>query len=104
MANQPNGTIYPGRWKGMKAAVADLDKGGLQLNEYPRLPSPPFHSAYTRLLKTECGVAWKVVKSPKYSATLRASVAGYHDVMRAEIEYRFRRDILKKLRSRAQGK
>gem|GEM_PF-4475931 len=54
-ANQPNGTIYPGRWKGMKAAVADLDKGVLQLNEYPPLPSPPFHSAYTRLLKTECG-------------------------------------------------
>ncbi|HAY81473.1 MAG TPA: hypothetical protein DCY79_16840 [Planctomycetaceae bacterium] len=104
MANQPNGKIHPGRWKGMKAAVADLDKGVLQLNEYPPLPSPPFHSAYTWLLQTECGVGWQLVKSPKYSEALRGSVAGYHDVMRAEIEYRFGRDILTQLRSRAQGK
>ena len=88
---------------GVKAALADLEKGILKQKEYPPLPSPAFHVTYKRLLRTECGVAWEVVKSPKYSEALQASVAGYNDVMRAEVEHRFGRDILKKLWNRAQG-
>lgn len=102
-ANQPNGKMDPDRLMGMKAALADLEKGILKQKEYPPLPSPAFHATYTRLLRTECGVAWEVVNSPKYSEALRASVAGYNDVMRAEVEHRFGRDILKKLWNRAQG-
>jgi hypothetical protein len=100
----------PARLKGMKAAVADLEKGVLKQKEYPPLPYGSDHSKFVRLLKSECGVEWQVVKtgestpSKESRAALRRETAGYNAVMRAEIEQRFGRDILNKLMKKARAR
>lgn len=89
------------RLKGMKAAISDLEKGVLKQKEYPPLPYPPHYPKFIRLLEAECNVEWEVVKGPAASKELREEVGGYNDVMRAEIEHRFGRDLFDKLQIQA---
>jgi hypothetical protein len=101
--DKPEGTS-PSRLKGMKAAIADLEKGTVKQKEYPALPYSPSHREFIRLLKKECAVEWQVVKSPDSSSKqLREEVDGYNDVMRAEIRHRFGSDIFEKLHRKAKA-
>jgi hypothetical protein len=92
------------RLEGMKAAIADLEKGTLMQKEYPPLPYPPGYTDFIRLLESRCGVEWQVVTSTTDSKELREKLDGYNDVMRAEIEHRFGRDIFEKLQKKANAK
>ena len=97
----------PARLKGMKSAIADLEKGITKQKEYPALPYSPHYQDYIRLLKKECGVEWQVIKSPgdsRKKKTLSEEVGGYNDVMRAEISHRFGSDIFEKLHKKAKAK
>jgi hypothetical protein len=91
----------PDRLQGMKAAISDLEKGILKQKEYPPLPYPPHYPEFIRLLKSECHVEWEVIEQRADSDELREEVGGYNDVMRAEIEHRYGRDIFEKLQKRA---
>ena len=99
--NSPQRKPTVHRLKGMKAAISDLEKGLVKQKEYPPLPYPPHYPKFIRLLKSECDVEWEVVKGPTDSKELREEVGGYNDVMRAEIEHRFGRDIFEELQQRA---
>lgn len=106
LADQPKagsdkGKPNPARLKGMKAAIADIEKGLLKQKEFP-LPDPAWFGKYTELLKSECGVDWEVV-DPKNYKEGRAELDGYNDVMRTEIEHRFERGIFDKLQKKAKG-
>jgi hypothetical protein len=89
------------RVKGMKAAIADVEAGKLKQRS-GALPDPPWHGRYVELLNEECGVEWKAV-TDKPTAKLIAEMGGYNDVMRVEIEDRFGRGILDKLRNKAEA-
>jgi len=91
----------PDRFKGMKAALGDLQAGKLKQKSFP-LPAPPWHARYVELLKKECGVEWETLTG---EATLKkiTELAGYNDVMRVEIEHRFGRDILDTLQKKAEA-
>jgi hypothetical protein len=91
------------RLQGMKAAISDLENGVLKQKEYPALLYPPHYPKFIRLLKSECHVEWEVIESRADSDKLREEVGGYNDVMRAEIEHRYGRDIFEKLRKRAKS-
>jgi hypothetical protein len=99
-----SGTAKPSaaRLKGMKEALADIEKGQLRQKEFP-LPDPAWFGDYLKLLKDKCGVDWVTVEirvnDPKDP---RAEIDGYNDVMRVEIEHRFGKDILEKLRKQAE--
>lgn len=97
------------RMKGVMAATKDLESGILKQMEYPALPYSPADQEFIRLLKSECGIVWEVAKSkspPRSNESdhLREEVDGYNDVMEAEIEHRFGRDIFDTLRRKAQSK
>jgi hypothetical protein len=94
---QPN----PYRLRGMKAAIADIEAGKLN-QKSGALPDPPWHGRYVELLKKECGVEWETV-ADKPVAKLIANMGGYNDVMRVEIEDRFGRDILDKVKKKAEA-
>lgn len=91
------------RLKGMKEALADIEKGQLKQKEFP-LPDPAWFGDYLELLKKKCGVDWVTVEigsaDPKDP---RAEIDGYNDIMRVEIEHRFGKDILQKLRKQAES-
>jgi hypothetical protein len=89
------------RLKGMKDAVADLEKGLLQQKDYNDRPDSPEWANYVALLTKECGVKWVTVLRDKVSVE---EMEGYNDVMRAEIEHRFGRDIFDKLWKKAEEK
>ena len=91
----------PARLKGMKAAVADLEKGVLKQKEYPPLPYQAAYLNFIRLLKSKCGVEWDVINSTSVSQELLDEVGGYNVVMRADVEHRFGREIFAKLRKKA---
>jgi hypothetical protein len=91
----------PYRLKGMKAAIADIESGKLKQRS-GALPDPPWHGRYVELLNEECGVEWKAV-TDKPTAKLIAEMGGYNDVMRVEIEDRFGREKLDKLRKKAEA-
>lgn len=91
----------PARLTGMRAAIDDLANGSLRQKEYPPLPYPPGYPDFIQLLRSECGVEWQVIDSPVFAKELRDEVGGYNDVMPAEIEHRFGRDIFEKLRKKA---
>jgi len=95
-----SGTASPARLKGMKAAVADIEKGTLRRREF-LLPDPAWFGTYTALLKTECGVVWETVDPENYKNG-RAELDGYNDVMRAEVEHRHGKGVLDRLRKQAQ--
>jgi len=98
-ADLPKRKPNPERLKGMKAAVADIEKGLLKQKEFP-LPDPAWFAGYLALLKKECGVTWEMVNAKDYKEG-RAGLDGYNDVMRVEIEYRYERGILEKLEKQA---
>jgi hypothetical protein len=89
------GKPSPGRLKGMKEALADVEKGSLK-QLFPPAPFPPDHPEYVKLLKQECGVESEV------DSKAVDEMNGYNDVMRAEIEHRFGRGILDQLQKKAQ--
>ncbi|MEN1681036.1 MAG: hypothetical protein AAGJ46_15720 [Planctomycetota bacterium] len=64
------------------------------------MPYSPSYPPFIKLLKSECGVEWRVIKK-KHDKELQEEVDGYNDLMRAEIEHRFGREILQELRDRA---
>ena len=99
--------IGPGmaRLKGMKDALADLERSRLQLKEFP-LPAPGWFPAYLELLRKECGVEWQSVRFEdvlQEGTNPRAELDGYNDLMRVEIEHRHGPGILSKLRERAES-
>jgi len=89
----------PDRLKGMKAAVADIEVGKLKL-KYPPLPAPAWHGVYIDLVKKECGVDHELVR--EFTGKPGIEMRGYNDVMTVEIEYRFGKGILDKLREKAE--
>ena len=99
---EPN--VSAARLAGMNSAIADLRKMILMLKEYPPLPYAPHHPEYIRLLESEFQVSWKVINSKDDSQDLCEEVGEYNDVMRAEIEHLFGRDILERIEDRAKGK
>jgi hypothetical protein len=88
------------RLKGMKAAVADLEKGKLKLRSLP-LPDAAWQQQYIDLLRSEYGVAWETTDD--VSEPLGRELLGYNDVMRAEIEHRFGKDALQTLEKKAEA-
>jgi hypothetical protein len=91
------------RLKGMKEALAEIEKGHLRQKEFA-LPAPAWFGEYLKMLREKCGVNWITVgmrsEDPKDP---RAEIDGYNDVMRVEIEHRFGKDILKTLRQQAES-
>ena len=90
--------------KGAREAAAEIAAGRLKIKEYPPLPYSLQQINFIRLIKSECGVAWEVVKGPPDSPALRAEVAAYNDAMRGEINKKFGADIFQKLREKAEQK
>jgi len=90
----------PDRLKGMKAAIADVEKGVLKLIVLPT-PAPLWELEYHKLLQKECGVE---VTTAGFSPAEGGEKAnkGYDDVMTAEIEHRFGAGVLAKLQTRAE--
>jgi hypothetical protein len=108
VADSPNdqpGEAKPSaaRLKGMKEALAEIEKGHLRQKEFA-LPAPAWFGEYLKMLREKCGVNWITVEmrseDPKDP---RAEIDGYNDVMRVEIEHRFGKDILKTLRKQAES-
>jgi hypothetical protein len=93
--------VTPARLKGMKAAIADIEVGKLKQKLVPP-PAPPWWERYVKLLRKECGVELELVTG-ETTKELLAGMKGYNDVMRAEIEHRFGRDILNKLGEKAEA-
>lgn len=93
-------TMNIDRLKGMKAAVADLEKGKLKLRSLP-LPDAAWQQQYIDLLRSEYGVAWETTDD--VSEPLGRELLGYNDVMRAEIEHRFGQDALQTLQKKAEA-
>jgi hypothetical protein len=89
------------RLKGMKAAIADLEKGILK-QKFPPYPGSPQHIDYVAALKKNHGVASEAVDYK--SKAEQDEMEGYNDVMRIEIEHRFGRGILEKLWKAAEPK
>jgi hypothetical protein len=89
------------RVKGMKAAVAEIEKGKLKLH-FPPAPFPAWHQEYVASLKKECGVEAEAIAG--VDRKRGEEMDGYNDVMRTEIEYRFGKGILDKLQKRAEEK
>jgi hypothetical protein len=86
------------RLKGMKAAIADIEKGVLK-EKHPPYPNAPAHIDYFNTLKKDYGVAIEVVDNK--TEDQRDERKGYNDVMRVEIEHRFGRGLLDKLWKKA---
>ena len=88
--------------KGQQAAEQDIAQGILKEKEYPAMPYSLQEINYVKLMKEECGVQRELVRAPNDSKEIRAEVAGYNDVMHAEIRRRFGGDIIQKLRAKAE--
>jgi hypothetical protein len=84
------------RLKGMKEALADIEKGKLKQKSLP-LPDPAWYADYLELLKKECGIEMVLVTDEVDAAEM----AGYNEVMRLEIEHRFGQDIMERLHEKA---
>src|SRR5262249_2601859 len=87
------------RLKGMRDALADLEKGFVKQKDYNDRPDSLAWGNFARLLTKECGVVWETVQRDKIS---QEEMGGYNDVMRAEIEHRFGRGIFEKLWKQAE--
>ena len=91
------------RLKGMKDALAGIEKGQLKQKEFA-LPNPAWFGDYLQLLKKECAVDWVTVdKASDEPKNPRAEIDGYNDVMRVEIEHRYGKGILEKLHEKAKA-
>ena len=92
-----------GRATGKAQATKAIAAGTLLLKEYPPLPSPPAHSEYVALLRTRCGVEYRVPR-PAPGTDVKeftAEVRGWNAVMETEIRRRFGDRILDDLRQEA---
>jgi hypothetical protein len=98
------GDTSAARTRGAEAAKQDIANGVLKDKEYPPLPYSLQEINYIRLMKAECGVEREAVQGPTDSPELRAEVAGYNEVMHAEIARRFGADIFEKMREKAEAK
>jgi imidazolonepropionase-like amidohydrolase len=91
------------RLKGMRDALADIEKGLLKQKGFSQ-PDPAWFPEYLRLLKKEHGIDWETVaKSQEEPRDARAGLDGYNEVMLAEIEHRFGKGALDKLQERAKA-
>lgn len=89
------------RLQGMKAALADVEKGTMKLKAVPP-PAPPWEADYLKLVKEECGVEIVYVDDKESSDTkLRARMDGYNAVILLEIEHRHGKGTLERLGKRA---
>jgi ketosteroid isomerase-like protein len=88
------------RLKGMKVALADLEKGLLKQKDYNDRPDSPSWPTFIELTKKECGIVWETVKKDTVSVE---EYEGYNDVMLAEIEHRYGQGIFEKLHKKAQA-
>ena len=95
----------PNRVEGMKAALADIEKGLLKFKAVPLAPlryQDQWYEGYVLLAKHTCGMEVVAMKADVASdAKLRAEMDGYNAMMLAEIERRFGKDILKTLAEKA---
>jgi hypothetical protein len=88
--------------KGRRDAEDDIAQGILKEKEYPPLPYSLQEINYIKLLRSECGVVREVITAPKDSKEIREEVAGYNEVVHAELQRRFGADIIQKLRAKAE--
>src|SRR5207302_257334 len=95
----------PARLRGMKAAVVDLEKGLLKVKRFyisiGQMAAPKWWGEYVSLLKKECGIALVYVDEARFPPPPHPDMDGYNAVMLLEIERRFGKGILAKLRSKA---
>jgi hypothetical protein len=91
------------RGKGIADAKTALGKGVLLIKEYPPLPSPAEHGDYIKLLKEKCNCDYEVVgmTDTVYTADLIEEVAGWNDVMKAEIRSKHGATIIEDLQTEA---
>jgi hypothetical protein len=89
------------RLKGMKAAVADVEKGVLK-QVFPPAPADLWQLEYAKLLKKECGVETTIEGFEDAPKGGPKATDSYNDVMRVEIEHRFGKGTLDRLRKRAE--
>ena len=91
------------RESGRTQASHAVATGTLLLQEYPPLPSPPAHNEYVELLRTRCGVDYRVPRLPAGTDTrdFIAYIRGWNEVMEAEIRKKFGPNILGDLRQEA---
>jgi hypothetical protein len=90
------------REKGVREANESIATGVLKLKEYPPTPASAQHGEYIALLK-EKGIGYEVLDLPPgvTDADFRAEVAGWNEVMGAEIQRKFGPTILADLREEA---
>lgn len=88
----------PDRIRGMKAALADIEKGLLKVKSVPP-PASPWYGDYLDLLKKECGI--EIVHIDTSKTKLDAEFHGYNAMMMLEIEHQFGQGILDKLNKKA---
>lgn len=93
------GKSDPHRVKGMKAAVADIEADMLRL-KVPPLPAPAWHETYLALLKKEFGIEAEHVV--EFTGPAGRELHGYNAVMTLEIEHRFGKGVLDKMREKAE--
>src|SRR5437870_8424019 len=62
--------VNPARLEGMKAALADIEKGALKLRVVPP-PAPPWEADYVKLVKEKCGVEFIYVDDKESSGPKR---------------------------------
>jgi hypothetical protein len=91
--------VSEARLKGMRDALADLEKGFVKQKDYNDRPDDLASINFARLMTKECGVNWERMGSQEISVE---EMGGYNDVMRVEIEHRFGRGICEKLRKQAE--
>jgi hypothetical protein len=91
--------VNEARLKGMRDAVADLEKGFLKQKDYNDRPDDLTSINFALLMTKECGVVWERMSSLEISVE---EMGGYNDVMRVEIEHRFGRGIVEKLLKQAE--
>ena len=92
------------RDRGAREAAKAVAAGTLRLKEYPPPPASAVHGEYIKLLQEKCGVGYESLSLPPgiAEADFRAEVAGWNEVMTAEINRKFGAGILGQLREEAQ--
>jgi hypothetical protein len=83
------------RDKGRREANETAAAGTLRLREYPPTPASAQHGEYIDLLK-EKGIGYQVLSLPAgvADADFRAEIAGWNEVMQAEITKKFGPTVL----------
>lgn len=90
-----------GKVRGRAEARRDIQEGRLAL-EIMGPPPPPWQETYQRLAKERYGIEQRWVAGCMPSNRVMGHADGYDEVMEAEIERRFGKDVLKKTAEEAQ--